>query len=562
MESLANQTAQAISDGLGEVAVKLLDSNQDELKEQGWSFLSKLSDALQDTKLSVDQSAVYKLVLGRLCTVSNPKELAFAFMECCEVFRNSSTFHITVPYLTQNLMKLSQNQRDLDTVGDTLYSHIRTSTFSTDTHPLEEDDNDPDKIVVREGSDHSDLREVICTIVSNFIQPLSEDKLTMSMTARNQLTECILRILGYPLVFVMYEDDNTSDDWCCVRLIKLLVDMNPTISKVLFNHSALLTQSLFTVEGISTEPVKSLRNHSDDQILSSLGHIAYMVLYHDLSRDSMPSVYAAPYKLTTLLPSLCALYKLSYHDVVAYKTIKLLSTLVSNIEVGSLDHEYLDLSPIRETVRFMFWCMQFNELLTIRQGAAKLLPIFISKLNDKAKFYLFNWITETEKSPEVLSYVYTLIKDFVHKCWANEQLDGQFKDYCLKLMAKIFRAPDEDNEGNLIADLNKVSSALNLARYLVSRDRRRVSVFTQQMRMYIEEYVSPIYHCLIKERDNLTNRLKMIESGEFQPPEASLQVGAEVLEADLSVEKEATLGVLNKINLVLYVHSCLTEALT
>lgn len=563
VSALVCDAVEAINEQSKDAILASLTANQPVLKEQGWSFLSKLSEAVQDLQLTTEQIHVYENILNALTNIGNAKELTFAFLESCEVFKDSMLFHSSVQYLTKTILKLPVHQRSLDTLSDSLYGHVRVAKFSTNKHTLEEDDDTPDKLYTKNEEENSETLIIVQTLTDHFVTPLADRKHLTTETAKKQVTEVILKLLNYPLLFVLFDKEDDTDLGCTEKLVNALVSISPTISSVIFDSTSLIPNTLFTIEEIAEDPVTLARHCGDnDIVLSAVGNLAYLIFQEGLVRDSMPSVYTGTYKFVTLLPALCNMYRLAAHDVVAYKAIRLLRCLVLMIEDNSLNHDFLDSSSVRETVRFMFWCMQFNEMLTVRQTAARLLPLLISKLNYKARFHLFNWILETEKSPEILSYVYTLIKDLVHVCWSqpSNSYVEEYNDHCLKLMSNIFSPPDGE-EGNIIADLNKISSALNLARYLVARDKRRTAVFTSEMKRYIEEYINPVHHCLTSELENLKQRLEQIDSGEYQPIDASVNIGGEVLDNNIVVEREATEGIIAKINLVLYVHSCLTEAL-
>ena len=560
ISKLVEKTVVSIKEKQSEAGLALMTDNKSILQEQAWAFLSKLSEALQDLHLTEEQVRVYEQVLDILTKIGNVKELAFAFSECCEVFRNSMLFHSTVQYLTKTVLKLPAHQRSLDTLSDMLYGHIRTAEFSQDKHPLEEEDDTPGKMYTRDCQENSEILRIVRTITDHFISPLSDRKHLATDTARKQITELILKLLNYPLAFVMFDQEDETDMGNTEKLLNCLVTINPTVSHVMIEYASRISSQLFTIEQIADKPVQLAQHGGDGEaLLHAIGNLAYLIFYEGLAEESMPNVYAPTYKLVVLLPPLCSMYKLASHDVVVYKAVKLLASLLNAVEDNSLTHDFLDAPSVRETVRLLLWCMQFNEMLTVRQTAARLLPLFISKLRYRARFYLFNWVLEMEKSPEILSYIFTLIKDFVHECWS--QTDTKYDDYCLKLMSKIFHPPSE-GDGNLISDLNKISSALNLARYLVTRDKRRTSTFTREMKTYIEEYIKPVHHCLTAELENLQQRLEQIDKEDYQPIDCSVEVsGGDIIGSNISVEREATEGVIAKINLVLYVHSCLSEAL-
>lgn len=533
--------------------------NENQLTENGWAILNHLNERIADMILNPTQGRVYSSLLEYLLQHSNPRELIFAFLEACQGFQNQSIFYLTVPALGRALISLPKKQRSLDVVCSTLFGYVQSCSWSADDYVVTE--NEDNALTAEKKTDATvEIIRTISTIIEYIVLPMAKD--IKCLDDGGVLTACIVKLLHYPLLYILYDREDQLLVQCYESIFHALIRLNPTLSVLLKTYANSAVTSAFDTSELVENPVGVDRSSAfDDGKLLILGvaNLVYHIYFEGLEQNNLPHVFTAQYILTLCLPCLVGMFTRSSNVVVALKANRLLEALLKRVAVETLNKEFLDQPSIKGAVAFICWSMQFSELLSSRQCAARLLPLLISRFDRNAKFYILLSILNTEVSPEVLSYTYTLIKDFIHSCWTSQEspLDGS---HSLRLMEKIFRAPDGE-EGNLITDLNKISSALNLARYLILRDKRRIAVYTKQMNKYIESYIKPVGMCLKTEMERMESRLKAIHSGDYKPAEVELTVAGETLQNSIAMEEEAIAGVINRLHLVLYVYNCVEDML-
>ena len=559
IKTLAKNIVAAVNDGdstgLHDVIVAYNRDRKD-LDIHVWSLLTEVNESLQNIEFTSQQHSTYALFLQITRNYGNPKELAYAYLEACDAFRNSEVFLLIVPFLAEVLLKLPEKQRSLEIVCSTLYSHIKSYQWSHGDYQLVQEEenglrNASDLSIVTTESTEQLLRLVEC-LVEQLVIPVAG--VCNDNISNNNLTELLIRILQYPLLYIHYNDKHSS---IFQMVVSTLVQLHPTITSV-FLSSFSPYSPVFNIDNMIANPLDTARVTEED-LLPGYGCLMYILMYERYECEAFPQVYSTPFLFTSNLHILHSLFIRSSNSAVGVKASRLLKVLLGDINRAELCTDLLDLHIVKESLTYVCWSMQFSDLLVTRQCSAQTLPLLGSRFDIKGRYQIFLSILNKESSPEILSYIYTLIKDFIHDIWNNS--DTNASKYSLALMEKIFRVP-EGESGQLVADLNKISSALNLARYLVRKDSRRTAVYTREMNNYIEAYIRPIGKCLKTELVTQEERLEKLKRGEYEAPEMSVDVGGDTLEYTVEMEREATMSSINKINLVLHVYDCLRDTLS
>ncbi|XP_067934778.1 glomulin-like [Watersipora subatra] len=553
VDELAEEAAAAVRRGDDKALHTLFSRDINNLDELVWPMLTRVNELLESASMSKITCSTYSTLLQLASLRGKPKELVYAYLESCEAFQSSVVVCGTVPLLASALAKIPENERSLEVVCNTLDSHIRSCPWTRDDYVIADDDandltRDPVIKLHEKTQATTDLLHLVTTVVEEFAVPMTN--ISNDTMSKEAMSEMMTRLAHYPLLY-------TLDEHVMPTIVSALSNVHPTLTKLLFRDFA-KENTIFAVSTIIEDPL-NMSKTSESLWMPGLGAVLYAVLYDGCCVQAMPSVHTPQFQFISLLPTLHSLFIRCSHKVVALKTTRLLEYLLNRIGAGDVDETALESALIKETIAFLCWGMQFSDLLTVRQSSARLLPVLCSKFTIKGQYYLLQHTLSTQTSPEILSYVYTLVKDFVHHMWSSPMAET-YQNYALNLMEKIF-CPPEGEGGQLIGDLNKISSALNLARYLVNRDKRRTAAQTRDMMRYIKDYIKPVGKCLRSELNGLEERLKTLNEGSFELSEMSVDVGSETINCGIDVEKEATLGAINKVHLVLHVYDCLADSL-
>jgi len=542
-----------------------LDSSKDDLKEHGWSVISCLNDWLQEQDLAKRQIGVLLAFYKHMIDIGQPKELAYAFLESCNAFKNGTLYKLLVPLLAQVLCKLPPKQQSLDIACSTLLGHIKSLAWTSQTYSIAEDEAHPGLISSTGTTETDDMLIYVINFANNFLSTLAKEALCNDFIQnRRWITIYLAQVLHYPMLYIHYDNPSETLVHCVGSVIDSLAILSPTLTYLFTIEKAADQPAIsFTTRKLIAQPIEeemcSADMNESSVSLPGLANLAYILFYENKYEEHVPQIMSSAHKLSLVFPSLSHIYIRSRNSVVALKAIRLLRSLLSPIGVAELSESYAEQTIIKDTIDYLFWSMQYTDMMTIRQNAAKALPLLLSKFNHRARYHLFKYILDDEDSPEILSYTYSLIKDFIHECWSTGDND-KGAVYALDLMDKIFLVPNGDN-GRLIADLDKISAALNLARYLTSRDKSRSAPYTRQMNRYIKSYVEPIGNCLHSELKQLKASLENLDKGSDRQSEITITVGDEALKNNEELERNTINSCINKIELVLFVHDCLTDSL-
>lgn len=561
---LANELYQCVVDGRdAKSTLSILKCNNTVVKEQGWQILASIVEDIGDADLSNQGKTTLSIILNYLVDHGNAKEVLFSLLEACQAFRSTSLFLLVLPGLTQTVLHLPLRQLSLDIILETVSSHIKGISWLEDYYLTVTNTEGVDQLVANDQGAISELLYCSKSIIMELVVPVWEGFSSQCTTAHRELfINFLLKLFHYPLLYIHMNNHSVSD--CCSAILELIQQLIPTFSTLLEDRTD--SQSThFTTDQISQEPAKCALVETTTN--PGIGNLCYMVFFENSTINYFPCVFTNIHRLSMLLPFLNSLYSLSSNPVVLNKTQRLIQFLISSVPDSSMDGDMSCSLHFRSFVSYSHWCMQYCDLSPLRKTASDLLKLFHQKLTPKCRFQIYNWILETEKSPDVLGYTYTQIKDLIHSTWQNDRRNaGELEKYAIRLISVIYRPPDiEAKNGNLLEDLSRIASALNLALYLVLRDKKRSSPYTQNMSKYIREYVEPVGVCIESELTKLRSYLATLDtespSEVRQLAACSLTVGGETLTNNSQLEREGMKAAVAKLELVLYNHTFLKQTL-
>lgn len=525
-------------------------------EENSWSITSAMLEKLAD-QFSTDQLLSLDFLLDKLVQYGKPKEMVFALLECCQAFHSTQLFTTAITHLSHVLMKLPISQSSLDIVTESVHSHIKGMPWTTfgEGYQLVEADDEDSGVKVLNTDSVIDIASVVSAICQQLIVPLSNHwKEQLNGHHKDVLIQFLLKLLNYPLLYIFHQDLISTITECFDQVHNCLKRFVPTLTTLFKEDHTRLTT--FTMDNLLASPRSNALVEDDDQ--AGLANLAYMILCKNY--DSFPQVYTHQYRFILLLPYLSKLTTMATDSIVNFKTQALVMQITNNIEDMSIDTELAQMAAFRGLISYCYWCMQYAEINCLRKKAMLIFKTLHGKLDDDARANVYRWVLRTCSSPEVLSHLYSLVKDYIHKHWATTS--SHIIKTCNGLLSLVFAAPEEEKEGDIVADLNKISSAINVAIYLVLRDKQRASPFTNQMSEYIYKYLQPVGECL---RSELKHQQKTLEESAIQEderPALSIEVGGKSITADSQLEREMTKSVVSKLELVLFNHKYLTELLS
>lgn len=526
---------------------------QDVLADDCWYFLPMVCENLPE-ELSDNQKNSLRTLLDKLVAVGNPKELLYVLLEPCEAFKSTSLFLTLLPYLERTLEKINVEKNSMDIVLNTIYSHVKCIPCDMDCSIVQTDDGNQVQDVSSEAV--QGIIHCIESIMKELLLPfLHHSRSKLNPNQVHLICDFLLKTMSYPLLYI-YPNDVCLQ--CCKLVMDCLTLLTPTLS-TLYSSEAGVEEIFAPGSLIPNAPELAM---NETAVEPGLGNLGYLVLCESLNGQSFPKVFATQHRMRVMLPSIHRLLIRSSHPVVLYKALSMANLLLQGFAKASVEQDFMELPTFRSFIPFCHWSMQFSQLLPLRRLASSVHSLLINALSVKSKCSAFQWILEEEQSPDILGHTYSLIKDLLHSNWASGKDQDAVTASCLDMLNKIFTPPAENKTGNLLADLNKISAALNLALYLVLRDRRRLSPYTERMNSYIKQYIEPIGLCLLDEQRSLMDRISSLRTTSSETSTVAVRVGNEILPPlDPAMEEEMIKSNLLKLDLILFTHSQLKDLL-
>jgi hypothetical protein len=414
----------------------------------------------------------------------NPREVLLVYLE------NSSKFQVTddkflkfIEILKYILLNIPSKQLlySLELACGVIYNFINTIELPRDFNLDENDkkvfDHDirVDRVLELTKTYVSFLDEFVSKKVLN-----NDDSDSGNVKIRNYILSCLINLFDKPFGLLNVEG-------VCKSFVDLKIKSIVNIDSSKSDHD-LETTTIRTIRYLFQVLLKLNNNLfslivNGKNILEEVSNIASSVLAYatyskhiglELTKNTshLPCVYSYRFIFEQVQPFILCLLEQNDHQFLIEKGLKLSYRLFNTIE---LDAFYIDNKKFIDFINSLFRISIYTQFDSIRRLGGNLLNFIFSrfkKISDRIEFlnYYLNSSLFNKKNDETFnSYVYSfiiyLLKDEIHSFENDDFILRKFEKICFK----IFKL-DNSVECDLMKNSNKITSTLNLLRFILMRN--------------------------------------------------------------------------------------------
>ena len=470
----------------------ILDSrNTTIVRENGMEIILAVCTHLNSDKTiwSVEMEECCEYSLLMVAQLSRPKEVLIALQEQVEMFGHSSKFKILLLPFQAVLLRLPDKQSNiLNMVLESIGEHVRVLPLPN--HQLFEGkerillDADPKMQCI------SDIYEALAEFYAPFIKQMSltkpvgktDDQLCLK-DRRTVLKKNLLKIMEEPLINVdLHVGDRESPNL-----------LRKTAEK-LIQHLSSICGDFFSLENfVQHLQAKALNDVDNDAkpppTLKSVGALFYLVYGEQCQSSSIPNVYSKEYVFHTVLPLANLLLK-SREPLSVHKGLLLVSGMLKQVDDCSLSISCLDDPAHSEVFQSLIDVAVLCNVREFKIFAVRLFRPYINKLQMDARYNFLRSLLSSVEHPGVKGVVIDMIQDQIVLC-LNQNLPHFCHDNLGGLLSSIWKLP-QDVETDLLEHMDPTMSSLNLARYLLIRDKTNASGVADYLKVLETEFLEPL----------------------------------------------------------------------
>ncbi len=513
------------------------------VREHGMDIILGVCNHLNSEKSvwSAEMEECCEFSLLMVAQLSNPKEVLIALQEQVAEFGSSSKFKILLLPFQAVLLRLPDKQSNiLNMVLETIGEHVSSLPLPSPGYCFEGRerillDTDPKVQCI------SDIYEALAEFYAPFVKQMSLNRVqtklddeTCLKERRSVLKKNLLKTMEQPLMCMDLHFAEGKSPNLLRRTAEKLV-----------HHLSCVCGDFFSLPEVvhhfqnKHQCSSSFDDGSPPPSLKSLGTIFYLIYGERLACNSVPCVYSQEFVLHTVLLHADLLLRTT-EPLVVHKGLLLIQGLLKHVGDSSLSIDCLD-HPIHFQI---FQSLIWLAMSGVNSREFKILSVelwrpYLDKLHPGARYHLLQSLLPTLEHPGLRGLVINIIKDQVALC-LDKDLPYFLHDRLEGFLPLIWRLP-QDVETDLLEHMDAVMNALNLARFLLLRDKLNTSGFTKHLPLLEAQFMEPLAKALNLSRAHYELELSKIGSGVsamcnvlISLPEMSLDQQKSVVETALN----------------------------
>lgn len=490
------------------------------VREHGMDIILGVCNHLNSEKTvwSPEMEECCEFSLLMVAQLSNPKEVLIALQEQVAEFGSSSKFKILLLPFQAVLLRLPDKQSNiLNMVLETIGEHVSSLPLPSPEQCFEGKDRilldtDPKVQCI------SDIYEALAEFYAPFVKQMSLNRVqtklddqTCLRERRRVLKKNLLKTMEQPLICMDLHFAEGKSPSLLRRIAEKLVHHLSCVCGDFFS----LPEIVHHFQGKYKCPSSSsFDDGSPPPTLKSLGMIFYLVYGEQLSCLSVPSVYSQQFIFHTVLQYADLLLR-SGEPLVVHKGLILIQGLLKHVGDSSLSMDCLD-HPIHfQIFQSLIWlAVSGVNSREFKALSVELWRPYLDKLHLAARHHLLNSLLPTLEHPGLRGLVINIVKDQIALC-LDKDLPYFLHDRLDAYLPLIWKLP-QDVETDLLEHMDSIMSALNLARFLLLRDRPNVSGFAKHLPLFEVQFTEPLARALKLSRahyEHYESELSKIGSG-------------------------------------------------
>ena len=533
------------------------------VREHGMDLILSVCNHLNSEKTvwSPEMEECCEFSLLMVAQLSNPKEVLIALQEQVAEFGSSSKFKILLLPFQAVLLRLPDKQSNiLNMVLETIGGHVSSLPLPSTEYCFEGNerillDTDPKVQCI------SDIYEALAEFYAPFVKQMSLhrnavaklDDETCSRERRRVLKRNLLKTMEQPLICMdLHFAEGKSPSLLRRTAEKLVHHLSSVCSDFFSLHEVV---DVYQDQSCSSSPTPPFQDPSSPPSLKATGTLFYLIYGEKLPSTSVPCVYSQEFIFHTVLLDADVLLK-SRESLIVHKGLLLIQGLLKHIGDSSLSTDCLD-----HPVHFQI----FQSLISLAMSGGtsrefKIMSVelwrpYLNKLHPGARYHLLYSLLPTIEHPGLRGLVINIIKDQIALC-LDKDLPYFLHDRLNSCLPFIWKLP-QDVETDLLEHMDPIMNGLNLAIFLLLRDKPNQSGFVQQLPSLESDFMEPLTKALSLSRAHYELELTKIKSG----VSAMCNVLVSLPEMSLDQQKSVVETALNSFNLLESVLARVAECL-
>lgn len=487
------------------------------VREYGMDIILGVCNHLNSEKTvwSAEMEECCEFSLLMVAQLSNPKEVLIALQEQVVEFGSSSKFKILLLPFQAVLLRLPDKQSSiLNMVLETIGEHVGSLPLPSPGHCFEGDervllDTDPKVQCI------SDIYEALAEFYAPFVKQMSLNRVqtklddeTCLRERRRVLKKNLLKTMEQPLMCMdLHFNEGKSPSLLRRTAEKLVQHLSCVCGDFFSLHETIHHYQ----EKHQCLPSPSLDDRSPPPSLKSLGTVFYLIYGEQLPCVSVPCVYSQEFVFHNVLLHADLLLK-STESLVVHKGLLLIQGVLKHVGDSSLSIDCLD-HPIHFQI---FQSLIWLAMSGVNSRECKIISVelwrpYLDKLHPGARYHLLQSLLPTIEHPGLKGLVINIIKDQIALC-LDKNLPYFLQDRLNASLPLIWKLP-QDVETDLLEHMDAIMSALNLARFLLLRDKQNFSGFVNQLPLLESQFMEPLTRALSLSRAHYELELNKIGSG-------------------------------------------------
>lgn len=492
-------------------------------------YLNK--DTLQEKPLTLKYSVK---VLLKCAEKGNPKECLMEFLAQIESL-DEIKFQMLLKPVQLTLLRIPDRKAPLMLcVFNAIYFFVNSLEAPT-YHHLDKDsklllDCDDKYIKIR------DIYQLIVSFYTPFVDAICNERVSDKRVKylRLALIQALLQLLGFPIVYLDIEHHEKGSSAMRVvteKIVTLLlrIQVNPIQLLALVQDKEVLTVD---------EEKLIIKEFSTDKIMFSdlsLSVFFYLIFCENMS-SSIPQIYDTIYIFDNSLK--LALTLLRYKEpLVLRKGLLLVEETIDKVELGSVPYAYLESNSHKEVMEHLSNIVVYDEVEENRKLSAELIKKHFLVFEPKARFYILYKSACSERHPNVVGFLTTMLTNSVQETFSNPALKEYFTGKRLSDLLSVFCCLKKGAETDLIENQDQIISALNLIIFLTRRDRLNTTGVWTYVSTLSQNFLSPLREGVKLSRAHYELQLKTLSDSPQTEEEFAVSVGGRELD-EMSVDKK------------------------
>ena len=468
----------------------------------------------EKTVWSPEMEECCEFSLLMVAQLSNPKEVLIALQEQVAEFGSSSKFKILLLPFQAVLLRLSDKRGNLlDMVLETIGEHVSSLPLPELANYCESKDR-----ILLDAEPRvqciSDIYEALAEFYAPFVKQVSlrrptqaklDDEISLK-ERRRVLKKNLLKTMDEPLVCLdLHIDEGESPSL-----------LRRTAEKFIHHLSCVCGDFFSLPETADRFQVPCHTPAGDakgEKRLSakSISNVFYLIYGEQFACNSVPCVYSPEFVIHHVLQYADLLLR-SHQPLAVHKGLLLIRGILKHVSESSLSIDCLDHPVHLKVFQSLVWLTVSGH--TVRDFKILSLAVFrlyLNKLHISARYRLLRTLLPTLEHSGFRGIIIDIIKDQIVLC-LDENLPFFVHDRLDGLLSRIWTLP-QVVETDLLEQIDTVLSALNLARYLLIRDKADASGFARHLPNLEAQFLQPLGKSLKLSRAHYELELHKSDSG-------------------------------------------------